>query len=333
MNLKEIATQAQVSSATVSMVLHGRSGVKKETRTKIEQLLRENGYTIGTQGEGKRIRFLKYSNRSYLVDDNPGFVSALIDAIERECRRVGHDLMITAFRPKSMAEVFGSLERDPPDGIILLGTEWTPDDCRYLQGLRAPLVVVDNNLTGLPYHCVTGNQTESMYAIVSHLYELGHRRIGYVMNTSPSCNCRESMAGFEAAMHAFSLTPHPDDIFLVQPTFLGAYASMKEHLAQGREVPTALVTNNDNLALGVMKAIKEGGLRIPEDVSVVGTDNISAAAMADPPLTTMDPGCKQLGIWAVRLLRDLMDYPDSPITKIRVTSRMVERASTGPCRG
>lgn len=333
MNLKDIAVQANVSSATVSMVLHGKEGVSDETRAKVEKLLTENGYSIAAEkiGPVKNIRFLKYSNHSYLVDDNPGFVSAVIDAVERECRRVGYNLMMTVLRPKNLEEGIKNLEKESPDGVLLLGTEWTPENYRYLENLKSPLVVIDNSMAGLPCHCVTGNQSDSMFTIVSYLKGLGHEKVGYLMNTSPSCNCQESLSGFKAALAHFGLAEDPSHVYLVRPTFTGAYESMKEYLKKGVRFPSALVTNNDNLALGAMKALKEGGYRIPEDISIVGTDNISAAAMADPPLTSMDPGCKQLGIWAVRLLKDIMQYPDSPVTKIRLTSRLIERNSVGPC--
>ncbi|MBC8536963.1 LacI family DNA-binding transcriptional regulator [Feifania hominis] len=333
MNLKDIANRAGVSSATVSMVLHNKGGVSRETRTRVEALLIENGYTIDSKSEngekgGRNIRFLKYSLSSHLVDENPGFISAIIDSVERECRRLGYSLTMTAFRQKATGEIFESLRRERPDGVLLLGTEWTPADCRYLEGLDIPLVVLDNDLTNLPYNCVTGNPYSNIVTAVRYLSSRGHREIGYLLTTEPSCNCLESYRGYRDALTELDIPFDEQLVYEVSPTFMGAYHSMRDHLAAGRSVPSALLTNNDNLALGTMKALKEAGYRIPEDVALIGSDDTAAAAMAEPPLTSMHPDCRRIGIWAVRLLCDLIEYPDSPTTKMRLSSYLVERKST-----
>ncbi|MEG1017726.1 MAG: LacI family DNA-binding transcriptional regulator, partial [Oscillospiraceae bacterium] len=316
MNLKEIAKQAGVSSATVSMVLHNKDGVSKETRIKIENMLRENEYKIsdkleimGTSG-AKNIRFLKYSLSSYLVDDNPGFISSIIDSVERECRRLGYNLMMTAFKKKNADEIFQNLKKENPDGIVLLGTEWTDEDCKYLDGMNIPIVVLDNYIPNRPLNCVTGSPQANISTAMRFLYNKGHREIGYLMNTEPSCNCIESYKSYRETVCELGLKLDENIIFNIMPTFAGAYESMKEILKTRSAMPTALLTNNDNLALGAMKALKESGYRVPEDVALIGSDDTAAAAMSDPPLTTMHPDCKRIGIWAMRLLCDIIEYPD-----------------------
>ena len=102
--------------------------------------------------------------------------------------------------------------------------------------------------------------------------------------------------------------------------------------ALSQETGVPLVATNDSIAIGAVKAFKESGIRVPGDVSVIGFDDIPFSAIADPPLTTMKVSCKDIGMWAVRLLCDRIDYPDSPVAKIQIGAQLIVRESTGPYR-
>ena len=335
MKLKEIADLAKVSPATVSMVLNNREGVGPEKRQQILKILEENGYQINKrfdQKTKKSIRFIKYKKHAMLVDGNPGFVNAIIDAVEKECRRQGYNLIMTAYGENQLDEIATLAEQDPTDGILLLGTELTADNMEHVTNISTPMVILDNYMPMLDYNCITMNNEEAIFRAVSHLASLGHPKIGFIANMLPSSNCNVRRSTFEHALAQLGYPFDPSLIYSVHPTPDGAYQSVLSMLEEGTKFPSALVANNDSIALGAMKAFKEHKIRIPEDISIVGFDSIPYSTISDPPLTTMEVPCADMGIWAVRILCDRIQYPFSSITKMQVGTRLLERSSTAPYR-
>ncbi len=335
MKLKEIADLAKVSPATVSMVLNNREGVGPEKRRQIIKILEENGYRINKRSDQKAkksIRFIKYKKHAMLVDGNPGFVNAIIDAVEKECRRQGYNLIMTAYGENQLDEIATLAEQDPTDGILLLGTELTADNMEHVTNISTPMVILDNYLPMLDYNCITMNNEEAIFRAVSHLSSLGHPQIGFIANMLPSSNCNVRRTTFEHALTRLGYTFDPALVYTVHPTPDGAYQSILAMLEEGVKFPSALVANNDSIALGAMKAFKEFKIRIPEDISIVGFDSIPFSTISDPPLTTMEVSCADMGIWAVRILCDRIQYPFSSITKMQVGTKLLERSSTAPYR-
>lgn len=331
MKLKEIARRAGVSTATVSLVLNNKRGVGDETRERISQLLYDNGYKINYQTDGaeqKNIRFLKYSTHSHLVDGNPGFVNAIIDSVEKQCRKLGYNLVMTVFGKNNINEIFEFVRANPLDGIILLATEIEREDIAYLRSISAPIVVVDNYFELENVSCVDMDNFESTYVAVKHIADLGHRRIGYLYNSLPSANCQARREAYETALGLLSLPFDPSIVYLVHPTMPEAYKSVLALLQKGVRFPSALLATNDSIAIGSMKAFKEFGLRVPEDISIIGFDDISYSAIAEPSLTTMNVNCRDIGYWAVRLLCDRIDRPKSSVVKMQIGATLVCRQST-----
>lgn len=333
MKLNEIAKLANVSTAAVSLVLNNREGVGPERRREIEKILVENGYQLNNHLESKPkkcINFIKYKKHSLLVDGNPGFVNAIIDAVEKECRIQGFNLIMTAFNEKHLDEMSKLIEQNSADGVLLLGTELTVEDMKFFSEISIPMVIIDNYMPMLEYNCITMNNEEAIFRSVSHLSSLGHPKIGFIANEMPSNNCNARRNAFEYAVTQYGYKFDPSLVYTVHPTMDGAYQSIHDLLEKGVKFASALVANNDSIALGAMKAFKEFKIRIPEDISIVGFDGIPFSTISDPPLTTMEVSCPEIGVWAVRILLDRIQYPFSSITKMQVGTRLLERSSTAP---
>ena len=334
MKLREIAKTAQVSLTAVSMVLNGKAGVGTEKREEVERLLRENGYRLRPSCEeepsSKNILFLKYSKHAYLVNGNPGFVTQIMDAMEKECRKHGYNLLITAFDDLGSAGPAELLQRESTKGAILLGTEVDNEDMAAFAGIDKPLVVVDNGLPTLPFSAITMNNRDAIFAAVGHLLELGHRRVGFLYNSIPSNNDRARRAAFEEAMAFYGRRFEPALVYSVFPTMDRSRASVAELLRQGVRFPTALVANNDCIAIGAVQAFKEQGLRIPEDISITGFDGLPFSAMSEPPLTTVNVPCGEIGSWAVHLLHEAVKGRSHASCKLLVGTELLVRSSTGP---
>jgi len=333
MKLRDIASAAGTSLTTVSLVLNDKPGVSPEKREQIRQMLRENGYEIRTtkaidSSEGKTICFLKYSKHSHLVNGNPGFVTQIMDAVEKECRRRGYSLTVVSFDNFSDIDLGEVLTRAGTRGAILLGTELTHGDMEYLHGLDIPLVVVDNDLPLRRCSSVTMDNYLSMFLVVEHLAQLGHRQIGFLYNSLPSCNDWARYKAFQEALEYYKLPFDPELVYPVFPTMDGAMDSVKELLRKGTRFPAALVGNNDSIAFGAMRAFQSVGLFIPEDISITGFDGLPISAMAQPPLTTVEVSCAEIGTRAVLLLHDIIRGRCTASIKVYVETNLIPRDST-----
>jgi len=313
------------------MVLNNKEGVGAKTRESIANLLIENGYRINLHEptvQYKSIRFLKYSRHSYLVNGNAGFVSAIIDSVEKEARSLNFDLVMTVFGKNNIREIFDLVRAQPLDGIILLATEFEKEDICHLRNIPVPIVAIDNYMDLEHINCVNMNNYEATFCAVKYLADLGHPRIGYLYNNMPSSNCLARLQAYKAALGAYNLPLDHNLIYPLHPTMSGSYEMALELLQNNTTFPSALVATNDSIALGAIKAFKEYGLRIPEDISVVGFDDIPYSAINDPPLTTMNVSCQDIGSWAMRLLCDRIQNTNAPFTKIQVGTTLITRSST-----
>ena len=328
MTIREIARLANVSPATISLVLNNKPGVGDETRKRVQNILKEYDYKLPPKNKVpmKNIRFLKYKDHSMIVDGNAGFVSAIIDAVEAECREMGYNLIITTGKG-GFRQALKILQNDTSDGIILLGTEISEADYPRLKSIQTPMVIVDNIMEYEPYECVVMNNRETTYYALQYLMELGHRQVAYFQSSVSISNFKERNASFYNCCARLSLECTRD--FLLTPTLDGAYESMKKYLEEGATFPTAAFADNDTIALGAMKALQEAGYNIPEDISIMGFDDIPYCTISDPPLTTMRVPRRRIGKLAVRRLCERMqENPMNSNVKIMVGSRLVERQST-----
>lgn len=334
--LKEIAAEAGVSASAVSLVLHSRAGVSRENRRRIIEALTENGYKIHAAingSENGRLCFLKFSNHSMLVNGNPGFVNAITDAVEQEARARRYSLVMTNMDESNMGDVLASLNENPPEGIILLGTELEARHMPLVNEISTPFVIVDSSMDFERCSCVTMNNLDAIYEAVRYLVRLGHPQIGFLANAVPGGNCICRRAAFERSMQLLGQPVSREQFFDISPTMEGAYDSVRRLLCAGVRFPSALVANNDCIALGAIKAFREVGLRVPEDISIIGFDDIGFSSIADPPLTTMRVSCTAMGLYTVILLCDRIEHQDRPLTKMQVCPDLIVRQSTCTYRG
>lgn len=335
MNLKEIAAAASVSPSTVSLVLNDKPGVSAQTRAAVTMLLCESGYEVQRQKASvatHNIRFLKVISHSMLVDGNPGFITSIMDSIEQECRKEGYNLIVTMTDRSSLPQTIELLKQEIPDGILLLGTEMEEQDFAAFIHLPCPVVVVDNTVDSLPIASITMDNRSAIYASVRHLRDLGHHKIAFLKNELPSSNCRCRERAFLQATAAMGLSTFDAPVFAVSPTTIGAYHSVKQLLERGTEFPSAVIANNDCIALGAAKAFKEYDIKIPADLSLIGFDGIQFSDIADPPLTTVGVPCKEIGTLAVQMLCHFIELPNAAPYKVSVTTKLIIRSSTSSAK-
>lgn len=335
MNLRQIAQEAGVSLTAVSLVLNGKRGVGPAKREKIARLLQTNGYAIQgspTPDDSKTIAFVRCIRHGHLINGNPGFTTQIMEAAESQCREHNYRLqVITVNRPgPNDPGLDDILNAENIQGALLLATELAPDETASLPHLKAPFVVIDNLLPGENYHCITMNNRESVLAAMNHLFDLGHSRIGLLESSVTCFNTRHRRRAYG---HALCMHNNEFDRSIVYPIFPtpdGAYQSVKELLEQGVRFPSALLASNDCIAIGAMQAFREAGIRIPQDISIIGFDGLPFSEISDPPLSTVIVPCEEIGRIAVNMVHQQIEFPNTASFKVMVNTTLALRKSTAP---
>ncbi len=333
MTIKEIAKLAGVSPAAVSMVLNNRPGISDARRQEILALLQQYNYgapKAGLTAAPKHLLFLKYIKSGFIVVENTGFVASILDSIEAECRSRGYLLRIEVSR-ENLEGSLAAIDFADLSGIFVLGTELDRDLYPLLDRIPVPYVVLDNRMGHSPCNAIAIDNYETVREAAAFLRGLGYSRIGYLRSSIPIRNFDDRADGLRRSCGELGLSLREEDIFPLRPYMLGAYEDMKEFLEEGRALPPCVFADNDTIALGAMKALLEKKIRIPEDISVIGFDDIVYSAVSSPALTTMRIPTALIGRMAVRTLESAMADSELKGCKVLIGGTLVERASTAPC--
>jgi LacI family transcriptional regulator len=330
--IKDIAARADVSIATVSLVLNNKPGVADETRQRVIRIADEMNYlprrptSLLDRGT---IRFLKIARHGHTVNrDHTVFISDYIEGIVRTAKRNSFKTEITTFETTPIEEIVRSVS-EPSDlvGAIVLGTELSRDDVVAFADVTIPLVFLDTFLDYIPFDFVDMNNDDSVYKIVTHFIERGHTSIGMVSSPIQTRNFTLRKIAFWNVMRHLDLPIEDQHLYDVDSTFHGAYTDMKRYIESNVSLPTALFCTNDIIAFGVLKALREARVRIPDDVSVIGFDDLPTAALLDPPLTSIAVSKLEIGSAAATRLFQRIEQPELPPTKIVVGGMLMERKS------
>lgn len=327
--VKDIAAAANVSPATVSNALNNRKGVSDEIKRLVFKVAKDMGYTNKSSMERNTIRFVIYKRHGYVVSDTP-FFSSLIEGIEKQCRSQGYELLVSHVNTydEDYKEMINSINSDYSSGIILLATEMVTEDLEMFQNVRVPVVLLDNYFKNSIYDSVLINNTDASYKATKYLIENGHTDIGYLHSSVHINNFHFRRQGYEDAMVEHGLKADERYQMCLEPTMEGSYRDMKIVLEGSNAVlPTAFYADNDIIAFGAMKALMEKGIRIPDDISIVGFDDMPFCEMTNPRLTTIKVFKQEMGSIAVRRLMQKMSGNDNIIQKIEVGTELVIRDS------
>lgn len=325
-NIQSISRLTGFSPATVSNALNHKRGVNRATAEKIFQAARETGYLDSQRFSS--VKLVIYKKNGSVVNDSP-FFSALADGVEAECRNLGVDCVLCHIERDSPTyeEEMSALLNDVSCGLLVLATEMDGAEAARLQGALAPVVILDNWYEGINCSAVLIDNTDAASRAVQYLIDKGHKRIGHLRGSFQIKNFYYRRLGYQRALQEHGLEPDPAHTLSLPPSMEGAFAGMSALLERRPELPTAFFADNDMIALGAMRALAQAGVRVPEDVSLVGFDDLPFCVISDPPLTTVQVRNRQMGQAAVRRLMELAEYGNEYCAKIQIASGFVERGS------
>lgn len=339
LKMEDIARLAGVSKSAVSLTLSGKPGIGQDTRERILRIVQEYGYRFkrrsGKAGTtATSLTFMVLANSGIVSDlyyQQP-FFRELIHHIEERCRAKGYSLMFSTIdydRFEHDVSIFPN-EKDSV-GVILLGTNLTRTQIETI-AIRFPqLVVLDTCYDTLPVSFVEINNVMGAYHAGRYLCEAGHRSIGYLASDVRIHNFEERKKGFLSALQECGIHQGVEIEFCASPTIINSQNGLKvqieDYLREGHTLPSAIFCECDYLAISAMKTLAELGYHVPQDVSVVGFDNITESMVVSPELTTIHVEKERLAQFAVETLTNRLGQRLDSCIKIKIDTQLVKRST------
>ncbi|WP_329000500.1 LacI family DNA-binding transcriptional regulator [Kribbella sp. NBC_00709] len=330
--LATVAGTAGVSVATVSKVLNGRSDVSAVTRARVQEVLEKHGY-VGRRPEPTHRDTVELFYQGVLNAYSVQVIQGVVEAGQL----AGVDVVLNAHPPHPPTSSSGRAARwiraligNGRLAAIGLTSQLADADLAALARARLPLVVVDP--ANIPQPDVTSVGSTNFaggMAAAQHLLSLGHRRIGYV-GGQPTSGCNQArMSGFRSAMDAVGAAVPPEYVWLSDFLYDDGVAGGSAMLDL-RDRPTAIFAGSDEVALGILEAARARGLRVPEDLSLVGFDDTEVARLASPPLTTVRQPLREMGAVALRTAMQLAAGEQVASHHVELATSLIVRGSAAP---
>jgi LacI family transcriptional regulator len=323
----DVAEKAGVSHSTVSRVLNNKNNVNAKTRERVLQTMTQLGYVSNVSA-----RSLAGGSShviGLLVDHlNTGYMGEIIRGIDEALEEHNYNLMLyTTHRQKSKETAYVTrLTHNFVDGLILIVPRNEKAYLETLQQRKFPYVLIDYQGYNRHVPSVITTNKKGGYDATSYLIEIGHRRIGFITGEMAYGCSPERLAGYQAALAdhgiAFDAELVSEGNFLQPQGYRCA-----QHLLSLPKPPTALFVSNDVMAFGAMEAARDLGFRIPDDLSIIGFDDVPQAAHVHPTLTTVCQPLVEMGRSAAILLLKYIAHPFAEIERVELSTRLVIRDS------
>lgn len=330
LTIRDIAKMAKVSPMTVSRVLNGDSRVKEETKKKILQLVNKVKYRPNARA---RAFVKKKSNLIGIVvsDISNPFYAELAKGIEDKAQEKGYNVIFSSVTNKSeKTETYVHLLMDSGvDGLIFGSVRLHEPVVEELISKGFPLVLVNRKIHGEACNYVVLNNEKGAYDIVEHLINLGYRKIGIIIGGQNLSTGLERLKGYKRALKDHRIQLNENYIIQSRFTKVAGYEGAKRFLAM-KDRPEAIFGGNDYIAMGVIDAVEESGLHVPEDIALVGFDDTEFAANSRINLTTISQRTYEMGNLGAQILIDYIERKETDyIHKIILEPRIIIRGSCG----
>ncbi len=323
----DVAAEAGVSYATVSRVINNKEHVSPDKRERVLRAMAQLGYVANVQarslagGSSHIVGLLvNYLSSSYTVE--------IMRGIDEALQASHYDLVLySTHTQKTKESVYvAKLTRNLADGLLLI----LPRNSKaYLDALNQrhfPYVLVDYLSDGLNAPSVATTNFQGAYDAMVYLLELGHRRIGFITGTLETGCAQERLAAYHVALKDHGVTADP--LLICEGNFMQPQGyHCAQELLDLAVPPTAIFASNDMMALGVMEAARERGLRLPVDLSIIGFDDIPQATHVHPTLTTVRQPLEAMGHSAADLLLKYIAHPSTEIQRIELPTELIIRQS------
>lgn len=333
MNIKEVAAKAKVSTATISRTINSSGLVSPRTAARVWKAIQELGYYPNTQARAL------VSGRSHIfgliISDiaNP-FFPELVKSFEDAAIQHGYEVMIanTDYKSERMTLCVRRMIERKVEGVAIMTSEIDPALVEELSRRELPIVFLDIGKLKPLISDISVDYTNGIREAVEHLVSLGHQRIGFISGPLGLKSARTRKTAFLTCMRQCGIRENQQVLVHGNHKVDGGQAAMREILAMANR-PTAVLTSNDLTAIGALHAIFNAGLSVPEDISVIGFDDIELTQFTQPPLTTVRLSREELGRKAFDALYQSAEGLSNTGLRMRVSTSLVLRQSTARVNG
>ncbi len=327
--MRAIALRAGVSSATVSRVINGSALVKEETAKRIRAILEETNFIPNPVAT--TLKYGRSKTFGLIIPDirNP-FYSEFLAEFEELLAETDHEVLLTNVQSgaKLMKSVRRMLMRQV-DGAVLMASEFDTQEIEPLFRHKIPIVTVDRRSVQAGCSDVAIDFEAGFVQAVEHLRALGHTRIGYIGGSAGLRTSRIRLRGVEAALKKYDLRLDPALVCAGDYRVAGGEKAIFSLMAQTSR-PTAILTANDLTAFGAIRGLHKMGLSVPEDVSLIGLDDVLLSEILQPPLTTIRIPRKRMAQTCLRALNHTKEDVERRGSRYSVPAELVVRESTAP---
>jgi LacI family transcriptional regulator len=326
--MKEVARTAGVSIQTVSAIVNDKPGITDATRDRVLAAVNTLGYRPYSVARSLRTR--KTYTLALVVSDiaNPSFAT-MASAAEKVAQSLGYSLVVFNTHDDTQREsshIQTAIERWI-DGVMFVAAQDSMESLALLESSGIPSVAIDRIPEGYQGTSVTLDNCSAGDIAARHLFNRGHRRFGHISGPLRLRLARERREGFLSTLKELGIAPDQCIVSEGNWECSSGYHAMQQLLADAMR-PTAVFSANDRMAIGAISAAEESGLRVPQDISIVGLDDIEVAAYQQPPLTTIRQPFAELATLAIELLLKHVMGEAASNTQIMVSPKLVERQST-----
>lgn len=324
--IKDIAKRANVSHTTVSRALNDSCHIKSQTKKQILEIAKEMNYVPNYNAKSlvtKKSNTIGLFFTSISSGTSSSFFTEVIDAVVNELDE-NYNL---AIRGLDTYDNFSSIVTEKFDGIILMSQEVSDDDfITYVKGVGIPIVVLNRNIQDKDIINIFFSDREGVKKGVSYLIENNHHKIACISGISGFKSTDERQAGYMEALREYGIQILDEYIVTGAYTMKSGYSAMQQLLSLATR-PTAVFCSNDDMAIGAIKAIHEYGLKVPDDISVVGFDSIPFAEYTIPSLTSIKRKIKDISHLAAEKLLALMSSDETQGELIMLETSLIKRES------
>ncbi|MCA9835362.1 MAG: LacI family DNA-binding transcriptional regulator [Trueperaceae bacterium] len=322
--LKDVAQLAGVSTVTVSNVLNHRQNVSLRTRQRVMKAVEETGYRVNLIARG--LAGGRTNTLGVVVPDlGTQYVGEIVRGLGDEIRHAGLEMLISTASDDIKERSQMDLLQEISDGLVLVLAHNNDYDVSVFSRDGLPVVMIDHRGSTIPLPAVDVDNYYGGRQATEYLIALGHQRIGFVKGRYEASSLR--FKGYKEALECAKLPFEESLVAEGEFTQPGGFAAANE-LLNLKDLPSAIFAANDLSAFGVMEAIKEKGLRIPDDISVLGFDDIPMANQVFPALSTIRQPLFEMGQAAARMMLAKLRGVEPPSNRITLATELVERAST-----
>lgn len=328
---KELAKKMGLSETAISMALNNKPGVSTKTRQDVLRLAEQLGYDFSklkTNNTTGTICVISYKTHNAILSYSPIF-EELYDGIKTESIHNNFKVKNIHFYEKTdvLEDCFADIRLSDCIGIILIGTEIRLNVCKQFIQLGYPIVLLDTYFDSINCTSVVINNIQGAYCATDYLIGLRNSQPGYLKSSYMIPNFQDRFDGYTKAIKENGMSPSRSIIHVLSPTIENAMSDMLEIIDRGDPLASSYFADNDIIAIGVIKALKLRGYKVPEEISVIGFDNISEGRIIEPALTTMDVPRFYIGQTAARALILQIEHTIIHASKIEISTQMIKRSS------